>query len=157
MKRMRMIALLACVLAPLVPATGAEGKTTPKPGLVLTMSNFRYCAADSCTPLDFGYLRPGDAPIEGTDNPLSIIDVKSGTLVRWVYRDASCDMFSCGGHNIFFENGKPSGVKKGFAPSNKGATAINIRITQKKGTTIRYFCTVNGHYMTGMTGILNVI
>jgi uncharacterized cupredoxin-like copper-binding protein len=27
---------------------------------------------------------------------------------------------------------------------------------QKSGTTIRYFCTVNGHYMFGMTGIIQV-
>ena len=155
MRIVRSIVVIGCAIALLVPVA-ADAKAKPKPGLVLSMSNFRFCAADTCTPLDFGYLRPSDAPIAGTDNPLAVTDVKKGTLVRWVYRDALCDAFSCGGHNIYFENGKPSGVKKGFAASNKGPTFIDIRITQKPGTTIRYFCTVNGHYMLGMTGVLNV-
>jgi plastocyanin len=157
MGRLRGVALLVCTVAMLVPASTSGAKPAPKPGLILTMSNFRFCQAETCTPFDVGYLRPGDAPIEGSDNSLAAVDVKQGTLVRWIYRDSACDAFSCGGHNIYYENGKPSGVKKGFAASNKGPTKIDIRITQKKGTTIRYFCTVNGHYMTGMTGILNVI
>ena len=156
MRIMRAVAVTVCALALVVPiAADAKPKAKPKPGLVLTMSNFRFCAAETCTPLDIGYLRPDGAPIAGTDNPLAAVDVKNGTLVRWVYRDAQCDQFECGGHNIWFENGK-SGVKKGFAASNKGPTFIDIKITQKKGTTIRYFCTVNGHDQTGMTGILNV-
>jgi len=153
----RRIAVVVCALALLVPTTRADAKAKPKPGLVLALSNFRFCRVAPCTPLDFGYLRPSDAPIAGTDNPMSIVDVKQGTLVRWVYADQLCDAFSCGGHNIYFENGKPAGVKKGFAASNKGPTHIDIKITQKKGTTIRYFCTVNGHYMLGMTGILHVV
>ena len=156
MRALRTFTTVACALALLVPgAADAKPKAKPKPGLVLAMSNFRFCAADPCTPLDTGYLRPSGAPIEGTDNPLAAVDVKSGTLVRWMYADALCDAFNCGGHNIWFENGK-AGVKKGFAASNKGATFIDVKIKQKKGTTIRYFCTVNGHDQTGMTGILNV-
>jgi hypothetical protein len=156
MRPLRTFATVTCALALLVPvAADAKPKAKPKPGLVLAMSNFRFCAADPCTPLDIGYLRPNGAPIDGTDNPLAVTDVKSGTLVRWLYVDSLCDAFSCGGHNIWFENGK-TGVRKGFAASNKGATHIDIKITQKKGTTIRYFCTVNGHDQTGMTGVLNV-
>ncbi len=156
MRSGRRVAVVGCAIALLIPVgADAKPKAKAKPGLVLTMSNFRYCAADQCTPLDIGYLRPNDAPVAGTDNPVAVIDVKRGTLVRWIYRDERCDMFSCGGHNIYFENGA-AGVKKGFAASNKGPTFIDIKITQKPGTTIRYFCTVNGHYMTGMTGILHV-
>jgi hypothetical protein len=154
MRIVRSLAVIGCTVLLLIPVS-AEAKPKPKPGLVLSMSNFRFCAAASCTPLDIGYLRPAGSPIAGTDNPLAGIDVKKGTLVRWMYRDMLCDAFECGGHNIYFENGK-SGAKKGFAASNKGATFIDIKITQKAGTTIRYFCTVNGHDMTGMTGILNV-
>jgi plastocyanin len=155
MRAGRTVAAIALASALLIPVADAKPKPKPKPGLVLAMSNFRFCAADPCTPLDVGYLRPNGAPIAGTDNPLAVTDVKSGTLVRWVYADSMCDAFSCGGHNIWFENGK-AGVRKGFAASNKGATKIDVKITQKKGTTIRYFCTVNGHDQTGMTGILNV-
>jgi hypothetical protein len=158
MRIIRSIAVIGCAIALLVPVAAdakPKAKPKPKPGLVLSMSNFRFCAAESCTPLDVGYLRPSGAPIDGTDNPVAATDVKKGTLVRWMYRDTLCDAFSCGGHNIYFENGK-AGVKKGFAASNKGPTFIDIKITQKAGTTIRYFCTVNGHDQTGMTGILNV-
>ena len=155
MRIIRGVAIVGLALALLVPvAADAKTKAKPKPGLVLTMSNFHFCASETCTPLDTGYLRPNGAPIEGTDNPLAVIDVKAGTLVRWMYRDQLCDAFSCGGHNIWFENGK-SGVKKGFAASNKGATFIDVKLPKTKGT-IRYFCTVNGHDQTGMTGILNV-
>jgi plastocyanin len=158
-------AIIVAALGTFVPAGIAEPATPggagvspaakKPPVLKLTMSNFRFCEAESCTPLDIGYLRPQGTRIEGTDNPLAAVDVKRGTIVTWVYRDASCDQFECGGHNVYFENGK-AGVKKGFVPSNKGPKSMSVKITQKAGTTIRYFCTVNGHDQTGMTGILNV-
>ena len=121
MRAARTVATIALASALLVPAADAKPKPKPKPkpGLVLAMSNFRFCAADPCTPLDIGYLRPNGAPIAGTDNPIAVTDVKSGTLVRWVYADSLCDVFSCGGHNIWFENGK-TGVKKGFARVEQG-------------------------------------
>lgn len=157
MRVVRAIAVISCTLALLVPiSAGAKPKAKPKPGLVLSMSNFRFCASEACTPLDIGYLRPNGAPIAGTDNPLAAVDVKKGTLVRWLWRDSLCDQLMCGGHNIYFEDGS-SGVRKGFAASNKGPTYIDVKITQKAGTTIRYYCTVNGHDQTGMTGILRVV
>ena len=156
MRAMRLITFFVLVVATLVPSGRAEPAAKKKaPTLKLTMSNFRFCPETECTPLDIGYLRPTGTPIPGSDNPLEIVDVKRGTIVSWIYRDQQCDDFGCPGHNVYFENGS-TGVKKGQVPSNKGAKAITVKITQKKGTTIRYFCTVNGHDQTGMTGILNV-
>jgi plastocyanin len=157
MRRMRLItiaALIAAMFAPTAPAHAAAKKKPPT--VRLSMSNFRFCPEMECTPFDVGYLRPTGTPIPGSDNPLEIVEVKRGTLVSWVYRDAQCDgADGCGGHNVYFENGG-AGQRKGFAPARKGARTINVRITQKPGTTIRYFCTVNGHDQIGMTGILEV-
>jgi hypothetical protein len=120
------------------------------------MSNFRYCKAAECSPLDVGYLRTDSGPVMGSDNPQAAIDVKRGSIVVWVYRDSQCDgADGCSGHNIYYENGA-TGVRKGSVPARKGARTITVTIREKPGTTIRYFCTVNGHYMTGMTGILHI-
>lgn len=146
--------VLAFLAAAVVPAT-AQAATKP-PKVPLTISNFRYCQAESCTPFDVGYIRTDSGPLSGSDNPAATIDVKKGSVVVWTYRDSFCDMLSgCPGHNIYFENGG-AGVKKGVVPSNKGPKTITVKITQKPGTTIRYYCTVNGHYMLGMTGILHI-
>jgi len=123
--------------------------------LNLAISNFRFCKAAPCSPFDIGYLRTNTGPVSGSDNPNAVISVKRGTTVVWKYADSTCNAISgCTGHNIWFENGGV-GVKKGAVPSNSSKT-ITVKITQKPGTTIRYFCTVNGHYMVGMTGILHV-
>lgn len=143
--------VVAGLLAPALPSEAAA----PKP-LKLSISNFRYCRTASCTPLDVGYLRSSSGPVSGTDNSNAVVPVRRGATVIWVYRDGSCDDFGCPGHNIYFENGSPAGAKKGFVPSGQGEKTIKVKITQKPGTTIRYFCTVNNHYETGMTGILRV-
>jgi plastocyanin len=156
MRMMRLVTVAALVAATLVPATTGHTAKKKPPTLKLSMSNFRFCPETECTPLDIGYLRPTGTPIPGSDNPFEIVEVKRGTLVSWVYRDSQCDGSSgCGGHNVYFEDGA-AGQRKGFAPARKGARTINVRITQKPGTTIRYFCTVNGHDQIGMTGILEV-
>ena len=154
---MRKISVLAVsfVLAAVLPGAAAQAKIKP-PKVQLSISNFRFCQSESCGPQDFGYLRTDMGPVSGTDNPSGTIMVKRGSIVVWTYRDTTCNTISgCPGHNIYFENGK-AGIKKGFAPANKGPKTITAKITQKPGTTIRYFCTVNGHYMVGMTGILHV-
>lgn len=156
MRTTRALTVLVVALVALAPTVPAHTAAKKAPTLKLSMSNFRFCPETECTPLDIGYLRPTGTAIAGSDNPLEVVDVKRGTIVSWVYRDAQCDEFECGGHNVYFENGG-AGVRKGFAPSNKGPRTINVKITQKTGTTIRYFCTVNGHDQTGMTGILHVI
>ena len=146
--------VLALLAASVLPQATAAPKKPPR--VQLTMSNIRYCKAAECSPLDIGYLRTDSGPVPGTDNPRATVQVKSGSIVVWVYRDSQCDgADGCSGHNVYFENGG-AGVKKGTVPSRKGAKTITARITQKPGTTIRYFCTVNGHYMSGMTGILQI-
>lgn len=141
---------LAGILGPSVEAA------TPK-RVMISISNFRYCEGESCTPLDVGYLRTDMGPVTGADNPMAAIEVKRGVVVSWVYRDSTCDSFGCPGHNVVFENGTLQGSRKGFIASGKTGKSINVKITQKPGTTIRYFCSVNNHYQEGMTGILNVV
>ena len=144
--------VLACTAMLALPGAAQAAKA---PRLNLVIDNFRFCSAAPCTPLDAGYVRTDTGPVSGTDNPFATINVKRGTTVVWKYMDSTCNAISgCPGHNIYFENGR-AGVKKGFVPANSSKT-INVKITQKRGTTIRYFCTVNGHYMVGMTGILHV-
>lgn len=147
--------VLICVaLAAVALAPSAGAAKTPR--LDLSISNFRFCEGESCTPLDAGYLRTSTGPA-GLDNPQAVIEVKRGTIVYWIYRDSFCDMIGCPGHNVVFENGTPSGSRKGFVATGGIGKAIKVRITQKAGTTIRYFCSVNNHYETGMTGILQVV
>ncbi len=153
---MRRIAVLLLV-AGLSGLAGPSVEAAKTKRLKITISNFRFCEAESCTPLDVGYLRTEMGPVAGTDNSQAAVDVKRGTVVSWVYRDSACDMFGCPGHNVIFENGTVQGTRKGFVASGKTGKSINVKITQKVGTTIRYFCSVNNHYQEGMTGILNVV
>lgn len=132
------------------------------PGTVeLSMSNFHYCAAAPCSPADQGYVRSSSGPVAGTDIPKGIVDVPQGSTVTWVYRDVgpgSCDFFDgCPGHNVRFEDGTAEGLSAGGAKSRSGAATISFTITQKPGELLRYFCSSNGHYKTGMTGILRVV
>jgi hypothetical protein len=153
MRRLWISVVLASSIAFVLPVA-AQAKAPPR--VQLTISNFRFCKAASCSPLDTGYIRTDTGPVSGTDNPQGTIDVKRGSVVVWTYRDSFCDAISeCPGHNIYFENGG-AGVKKGMVPSNKGPRTITVKATQKTGTLIRYYCTVNGHYMEGMTGILRI-
>lgn len=152
MKRLAAVLAVAAVILSVGPNEAASAA----PKVKLSISNFRFCTAETCSPLDTGYLRGADGPVMGTDNPLAIVDVKRGVVVSWIYRDGFCDMLGCPGHNVVFENGTPNGTRKGFVASGKTGKAINVKITQKAGTTIRYFCSVNNHYQDGMTGILRV-
>lgn len=142
-----------------MPAVGyAEGDAS---GTVeLSMSNFRYCAAHSCTPADQGYVRTKGGPVPGSDNPAAIVEVPEGATVRWVYRDVgpgSCDSFEqCPGHNVRLDDGSGNGPSLGFTRSRRGEAAIVTTIHQPPGTLIRYYCSVNDHYQLGMTGLLRV-
>ncbi|MGH2758556.1 MAG: plastocyanin/azurin family copper-binding protein [Actinomycetota bacterium] len=151
----RIVTVSTCVVL-LAAAMGMPASAAKAPRLDLTISNFRYCEGESCTPLDVGYLRGSDGPV-GVDNPQAPIEVKRGTNVYWIYRDGFCDMLGCPGHNVIFENGTPSGSRKGFVATGGTGKAIKVKIREKVGTTIRYFCSVNNHYETGMTGILHVV
>lgn len=160
MRRIGVLVGVVCLLVSSAAGEAAAAKKKP-PQLKLAMSNFRYCRVAPCSPLDVAYLRTSEGPVEGLENPEAIVDVKRGTVVTWVYRDTdptfSCDSAGCDGHNVVLENGTAGGKRIGFAPANKGAKTIRYTVKQKKGTTIRYFCTVANHYQTGMTGILRVI
>jgi hypothetical protein len=153
MRRIATVAVCMGLLGALGPQIPAYAKT---PRVNLTISNFRFCQAETCTPIDTAYLRTSDGPA-GLENPAAAIDVKRGSIVYWIYQDEFCDTVGCPGHNVVFENGTASGVRKGFVAAGGTGKAIKVKITQKVGTTIQYFCSVNNHYETGMTGILNVV
>lgn len=146
--------IVGSVCALLLTLNAPVAQAAPK--VELSISNFRFCAAEPCTPLDIGYVRT-EMGAAGPDLPLGTIDVKRGAIVTWVYRDSFCDMLGCTGHNVVFEDGSLQGKRKGFTPSGQGEKKITVRITQKAGTVIRYFCSVNNHYQEGMTGVLNVV
>jgi plastocyanin len=151
---------LALVLAALGPpevgSAGAQSSDTVE----LTMSNFRYCAAASCTPADQGYVRTKSGPVAGSDNPGAVVDVPEGAAVRWIYRDTgpgSCDSFAqCPGHNVVVDDGSAEGANLGFTRARRGEATIVTTINQPAGTVIRYYCSVNDHYQLGMTGVLRV-
>ena len=154
----------AAVLAAVLVLTGppfADAQGAAPDTVELTMSNFRYCAATTCTPADQGYLRTTDGPVPAADNPHGIVDVPDGATVRWVYRDVgpgSCDSFDqCPGHNVRFEDGTAEGTRIGAARSRSGQPTITATINQSSGGLIRYFCSINDHYQLGMTGILRVV
>jgi plastocyanin len=154
----------AVALAALLIAAGpqvGEGRAAEPEAVELTMSNLRFCATMTCSPVDQGYVRLSSGPVPGSDNPHGIIDVPTGATVRWVYRDngtPSCDTFpQCAGHNVRFEDGTADGKSMGAARARSGPTTISVTITQPPGELIRYFCSINDHYREGMTGILRVI
>jgi hypothetical protein len=157
MTKIRTTLVAGCLIAMLAPQVGADAKAKKPPTLKLTISNFRYCQAESCSPLDAGYLRTADGPVAGFDNPNAIIDVKRGSVVVWTYRDGLCDSISgCPGHNVTLDSGGPAGKRVGFAAARAGAKTIKLKVAQKKGTLVRYFCSVNNHYQYGTSGILRV-
>jgi plastocyanin len=147
---------LLVLALPAVGRAGAEGSTVE-----LTMSNFRYCAGQTCSPADQGYVRSENGPVAGTDNPATVVEVPEGATVKWTYRDVgpgSCDSFQqCPGHNVRIEDNTAKGVGVGFTKSRSGAGVISTTISQPAGTLIRYFCSVNDHYKLGMTGLLRVV
>jgi plastocyanin len=153
-------AVVAAVLAIAGPPVGTARAAAPDT-VELTMSNFRFCAATTCTPADVGYLRTNAGPVSGTDNPLTIVDVPKGATVKWVYRDVgpgSCDSFQqCPGHNVRFEDGTAEGVSVGAARSRSGEGSFTATVDQSSGGLIRYFCSINDHYQLGMTGLLRVV
>lgn len=153
----RIVAACACA-GMLVAGWAVPAHTAEASRVDITISNFRYCQADTCTPADAGYLRTADGPVDGLDNPVAVIDVKRGANVYWLYQDSFCDALGgCPGHNVVFEDGSVQGDRKGFVAAGGTGKAIKVEITQAVGTTIRYFCSVNNHYETGMTGIINVV
>jgi plastocyanin len=138
------------------PAGAADGAASNT--VELTMSNFHYCAAATCSPADVGYVRTESGPVVGTDNPARIVDVAEGSTVRWVYRDASCDSDEeCAGHNVRFEDGTKEGTRVGGVKARSGPGFITATMTQKAGTLIRYFCSVQNHWRRGMTGVIRVV
>jgi hypothetical protein len=159
MTKLRLVAAAMLGLASFVPAGNAVmAKPKPKP-VTLTISNFRFCKAASCTVTDVGYLRSDSGPVSGTDNSRATVDVRTGATVVWTYKDTQCDgaqtePLSCPGHNIWFES---PGRKIGFAAARSGPSKITTKITGRPGSTIRYYCSVNNHYLEGMTGILRVV
>jgi hypothetical protein len=160
----RRVLLTATVLASVLVMFGPVGEPSAAVAdtVKLTISNFRYCAASTCSPGDQGYVRLSSGPVAGTDHPSTIVDVPEGSTVTWVYRDTgagSCDFLGdeCPGHDIRFEDGTPQGLDMGFAAARSGPTTVTVRISQPAGTLIRYFCSVDSHYQTGQTGILRVV
>jgi hypothetical protein len=151
------VVTLLMFAGPPAGAAGGAGSNTVE----LTMSYFHYCATATCSPADQGYVRTSGGPVAGTDNPKGIVDVPEGSIVRWVYRDAgpgSCDFFQqCPGHNVRIEDGSTEGTRVGGAKARSGPEFITAAITQKPGTLIRYFCSVNNHWQEGMTGIIRVV
>lgn len=148
----------------LVLVTGplaGQGRAAEPATVELSMSYYRYCAAETCTPADQAYVRSDSGPVPGADNPVSVVEVPAGGTVQWTYRDTgpgSCDSVEgCGGHNVVFEDGTAEGTTIGFTESRSGPGTISATITQQPGETIRYFCTIGDHYRLGMTGILQVV
>ena len=152
----------AAVLAATLAIVGLPGapRAQADSTVEISMSNFRYCTAKTCTPFDAGYLRSDKGPVAGTDNPHGTIDVPAGATVKWVYRDVgpgSCDSFEqCPGHNVRVEDGTAEGTRIGGAKARSGELAFTTTVTGQPGTLIHYFCSVNKHWQEGMTGILRI-
>ncbi len=161
---MRTVSILqrAAVLAATLAVVGLPGAPRARADTTveISMSNFRYCAAKSCTPFDAGYVRQDNGPVAGTDNPHGIVDVPAGATVKFVYRDTgpgSCDSFQqCPGHNVRIEDGTAEGTRVGGTKARMGELSFTTTVTGQPGTLIRYFCSVNKHWQLGMTGILRV-
>jgi plastocyanin len=131
----------------------------------ITMSNFRYCRAEQCLPIEINYVRnpTGNGLIHKNALAATFIfrtEVNPGDTVVWTYKDSFCDMLDgCTGHAVCFENGTAEGdCGNRFAASQSGATSFSFTVpaTAKTGTLLRYFCNVNAHYLFGMTGALLV-
>lgn len=145
------VALLGTASAIQLPAEGAE--------IRMLISNFRFCIERPfpCDPLDVGYVPgPDGAPLVPVYSPIVTPGVRPGDVVTWVYADTTgCDLFDpgCAGHEVRF----PDGTQVGFAAARSGATTITWQVPEGLAPgTYPYFCAINNHYLSGMTGALRI-
>lgn len=150
-----------CALALAIPLGGALPSRAAT--LNVTISNFRYCQGDQCLPIDFVYIRnpTGNGLIHKNALLATIVfrdQVKPGDTVVWTYKDGICDAIEgCTGHAVCFENGTSEGdCGDRITPARSGPVTVSYTVPANtpRGTLLRYFCNVNGHYMFGMTGAL---
>lgn len=141
---------LAGVLAVAVPA---QAQTVE-----VTISNFRYCVADACTPLDQAYLRADSGPVVEAVNPLAPIAVTAGQTVRFTYADTACDAIDgCPGHDVRWENGTPDGSEQLGYAERMSSDSFELTIPEDAaGRTLLFFCDVSNHWRFGMTAAFAV-
>ena len=151
------------------PARGSEDVNT-------TMSYFRYCLEEVCTPDQFAYVRRGPPAPSGptlppaADNPRGIIDARPGDRIVWTHNDPLCDFndgagggpspIDCPGHNVLFEDGSVKSPLIRARTDPAETFSWTVPVTMAPGSIIRYYCEPLPdlrHYEIGMTGILRIV
>lgn len=142
----------------------------------ITMSYFRYCLDEVCTPDQFAYVRlgppapPGPTLPPAADNPRGVIEARPGDRIVWTYDDPLCDFndgpgggpsdIYCPGHNVLFEDGSVTSPLIGARTDPPETFSWTVPTTTTPGSIIRYYCAPapdNRHYQIGMTGILRIV
>ena len=171
-RRQKQIVLAVVVAFAVVPVP-AQAAADVK----ITMSYFRYCQDDACTPDQFAYVKtrplpvlPGPTPTPLVDNSRGVVDVRPGDTVVWTYDDPLCDFNDgpggspspvyCPGHNVIFEDGSVVSPLIDARATPRDSFSWTVPETATSGTVIRYYCEPNPgnrHYEIGMTGALRVV
>ena len=142
----------------------------------ITMSYFRYCLGEVCTPDQFAYVRLAPPAPRGptlppaADNPRGAIEARPGDRIVWTYNDPLCDFndgagggpspIDCPGHNVLFEDGSVTSPLMLARTDPPETFSWKVPRTTAPGTVIRYYCEPlpgNAHYQIGMTGILRIV
>ncbi|HVE92437.1 MAG TPA: hypothetical protein VNE62_09100 [Actinomycetota bacterium] len=159
------LALVLLFVTPFSPARASEE-------VEITMSFFRYCREDVCTPDQFAYVKtepPGPTLPPPADNPRGIVDVRPGDRIVWTYDDPLCDFndgpgggpspILCPGHNVIFEDGSVTSPLMRARANPQDTFSWTVPTTATPGTKIRYYCEPLEipHYQAGMTGILQIV
>ncbi|HVL33935.1 MAG TPA: hypothetical protein VM600_10195 [Actinomycetota bacterium] len=152
--RLRATIGLVALLAVVTSAMPARAATVR-----ILVSNYRFCIERPfpCDPLDIGYVPgPNGAPLVEQYSPITTATIRPGDRVVFVYADAACDALAalgCVGHDVQFVGGPllprlRAGQKDTAEFVYEGGLAV--------GTVLPYFCPLQGHYQSGMTGALRV-
>jgi hypothetical protein len=123
---------------------------------VVPVENFRFCT-QGCGPDSVGYVRTLAGPVPGTDNPRAVVYMQPGAQFTWTYRDSSCDLLRCTGHDIRIEDGTAEGRQIGRITAEPGHDSLEwtIPADAQAESMIRYFCA--RHATFGMTGAFEVL
>jgi hypothetical protein len=146
----------------LVPLGGHPGEAPPYPGgffgqsetADVSVESLRFCIR-VCRVDSVAYLRTPAGPLPGSDNPRAVVYMQPGARFSWTYRDQTCDVLGCGGHDLRLEDGTADGQPVGLVSADHQSLAWSVPADARPESVIRYFCA--RHAGAGMTGAFQVL
>lgn len=123
---------------------------------VVSVENFRFCSR-ACRADSAAYMRTPAGPVPGRDNPRAVVYMQPGAQFTWTYRDRSCELLRCPGHDIRLEDATGNGRRIGLVTADTDHERLTwtIPADAEPESIIRYFCA--RHAGLGMTGAFQVL